>query len=129
MKTNRFIVYFACLLVGFVAAISLNQALAFSSNPEIADLQTRVIALERRVGTLESALRVTASSVSIVSPGSVSIVTPGSITLQASGLLSLRGALINMNNNGRPVARIGDQVMVGINAGVITSGSTTVLAN
>jgi len=77
--------------------------------------------LEKRVNTLESALRVT--------PSSVSIVSPGSITVQASGALNLKGSLINVNNSGKPVARVGDHVIVGNSVGVITSGSPTVLAN
>lgn len=121
MKTNRLIVYFACLLAVFLAAISLKPASALSTNPEIADLQSRVTALEKRVNTLESALKVTA--------GSVSIVSPGSITVQASGSLSLKGSLIKLNDNGRPLARVGDQVLTGNSVGTITSGSPTVLAN
>jgi len=113
MKTNRLLVYFALLLVGFLAAVSLKPASALSTNPEIADLQNKVTALEKRVTTLESVLKVSASSVTLVSPGSITLKAPQ----------------IKLNDNGKPIARVGDHVTVGALSGVITSGSPTLLGN
>lgn len=121
MKTNRLLLYFALLLVGFLAAVSLKPASALSTNPEIAELQNKVTVLEKRVTTLESALKVSAASVTIVSPGG--------LTVQASGPLTLKAPQIKLNDNGKPIARVGDHVTVGALSGVIASGSPTLLGN
>ena len=71
------------------------------------------------------------SNASIQSGANASVLAGGNASLQASGLTTVKGSTVALNDDGQPIARLGDQVVVGgfdcPCFGTITTGSSTVL--
>lgn len=86
-------------------------------------------------------VRIDQNGVRVVSSGAAPVVletgtgnsltlAAGTVTLATSGTLDLRGTFVKLNGGCRPIARLGDDVVVtpGSDVGVIATGSTTVLS-
>jgi hypothetical protein len=54
--------------------------------------------------------------------------TSGALTLKTAGVANLQGALIKLNNGGKPLVRVGDPVITPMGPATVPSGATTVLA-
>ena len=82
------------VVFGIIVGMSMS-AVSVASDPEVTILQKQVIELDRRLQSLESAIRVQTGSVTIQSP---TITLEGtSINIRASGSLTMKGAKI-INN-------------------------------
>ena len=105
-----------------------------SVESEVKALGQRIAALEARLKALEEVVQVSGNGVKIASPTGVvlqagsSVTVQGvTVTVQGNSGVNLRGAQIQLNNGGRPLARVGDTVIVGERIGQITTGSPTLL--
>ena len=122
----------AVLLLARAEGADEKQAQSVES--EVKALSQRVAALEARLKVLEEVVQVSGNAVRIASPTGL-ILQAGSnvtlqgvtVTIQGNSGVSLRGAQIQLNNGGRPLARVGDTVIVGERIGQITTGSPTLL--
>lgn len=92
--------------------------------------------LERRVAALEKVVQVaadgsvtiSATKITIKGVMAVEIAADVAVTVKGGASVALNGAMVKLNNGGRPLARLGDPVVVGGGTGVITAGSATILA-
>ena len=140
-------------LVAVLAALLLAQAegaddkRAVTLDGEVRTLRGKVAGLEARLAALERAVKVSGGSLELASAGglvikagstvaiqggsAVTIQGGGAVTIKGGGTVDLRGAALHLNGGGRPVARVGDPVVVqgsqGQSTGQITAGSPTVL--
>lgn len=110
------------LLVGFgLGSVLTHTATALTRDEQ--EMANHIADLEKRVSSLESALK--------VSSGGVTLQSSGSLTIQAAANLNAKGAQIALDgarialNGGKPVAHAGDPVACGNTQGVIlpVSGS------
>jgi hypothetical protein len=108
----------AVLLLPRAEGADDKRALALEG--ELRTLREKVVAFEARLKVLEGAVQ--------VSGGGLKLVSAGTVTIQGSGTVDLRGATLLLNGGGRPVARVGDPVVVQGVQGQIVGGSSTVLA-
>jgi hypothetical protein len=106
-----------------------------AADTEVEALRGRIAALEARLKVLEGVVQISGPSIKLVSAAGMTIQAGTSIAIQGGAGVSIqgasgvdvRGALIQLNNGGRPFARVGDSVVVGGRLGQITTGSPTVL--
>ena len=98
-------------------------------------LNQRVVALEARLKALEAVVQVSGANVKLASAAGMTIQAGANVAIQGGAAVSIqgasgvdvRGALIQLNNGGKPFARVGDSVVIGGRLGQITTGSPTVL--
>ena len=63
----------------------------------------------------------------IKSFSAVNVEGSSGLNMNTSGLMTLLGSLIQLNHNGSPAARVGDEVVAVSGSGIILTGSATVL--
>ena len=101
---------------------------------EVKALSQKIAALEARLKILEGVVQVSGPNVKLVSGAGMTVQAGSNVSIQGGGGVSIhgssgvdiRGSTIQLNNGGRPLARVGDPVVVGGRAGQITAGSLTV---
>jgi cell shape-determining protein MreC len=93
------------------------------------DLATPVATLQQQVASLQASVAALQSKTQLISSNGVSLsLMSGSSALTVSPAgVALIGPLVTLNGNGRPAARVGDQVVTSGGAGRIIQGSATVL--
>jgi len=113
------------------------------ADAEVTVLSQKIAALEARLKALEGVVQVSGYNVKIVSSQSLTIRAGSNIGIQGgtdiaihggstldmfggSGV-DIRGATLTLNGGSRPLARVGDPVVVGSAAGRIAAGSPTIL--
>jgi hypothetical protein len=102
---------------------------------EVKALNQRIAALEARLRILEGVVQVSGPNVKLVSGALLTMQAGTNVAIQGGAAVSIhgnsgvdiRGALIQLNNGGRPLARVGDPVLVEGRLGQITAGSPTLL--
>jgi hypothetical protein len=72
--------------------------------PDLATLEQRVIQLEQQLADLMKIVNVEADG------AVVTIASKGVLTLKATTVLSANGALVKLNNGGKPIGRMGDPI-------------------
>ena len=104
----------------------------------------QMIALEARIAKLEAALEIQgngqdiklscggkltieALNIEISSKVSTDIRAVSSMDISASAITSIKGAMVNLNGGGRPIARVGDTTAGSPASHNIITGSTTVM--
>ncbi len=101
---------------------------------DVKALSQKIAALEARLKVLEGVVQLSGTNVKLVSAAGVTIQagtnvliqSAAGVTITGAGLVDIRGSTIQLNNGGRPLARVGDPVIVGGRTGQITAGSLTV---
>jgi hypothetical protein len=103
---------------------------AIGLESETKALKDKIASLDARLKELERMVQASGGGLKLVSPGGLTIQGGGSVVIQGGGGVDIRGATIKLNGGGKPIARLGDPVVVqagtGGGAGQITSGSPTV---
>jgi uncharacterized Zn-binding protein involved in type VI secretion len=120
-----FVAVLATLLLPQAEGAGDKQTVALES--EVRTLRGKVAGLEARLAAIERAVQVSGGSLKLTSAGGLVIQAGGAVTIQGGGTVDLRGAALHLNGGGRPVARVGDPVVVQGSQGQITAGSPTVL--
>jgi hypothetical protein len=108
---------------------------ALPADGEVKALSQKLAALEARLRLLEGVVQVSGLNVRLVSGAGmtiqggsgIAIQTGGTVAMSGGGTVDIRGATIQLNPGGRPLARMGDPVVVEGKIGQITGGSSTVL--
>lgn len=142
-------------LVGWLGVVSVGAVLLLEgaegaddkrpmpADTEVKALTQKVAALEARLKVLEGVVQVSGYNVKLVSSqgltlqagtsvalqGGTSIAIQGGSTVGVTGAagVDIRGATLMLNGGGRPLARVGDTVVLGSQLGKITTGSPTIL--
>jgi hypothetical protein len=143
-------------LLGWLGVVSVGAVLLLTgaegaddkrlipADAEVKALSQKVAALEARLRILEAVVQVTGNNVKLVadqgltiqagsnlairSSATLGISSSGTVGISGSGAVEVRGSTVHLNTGGRPLARMGDPVMVDGKAGQITGGSPTILA-
>ena len=136
----RLVGWLGVVMVGAVLLLTgaegADERRVLSADAEGKGLSQRIAALEARLRVLEGAVQVNGPTVKIVSGAELTIKAGTNIALHGGstvGILGaagvdIRGAKVMLGPGGRPIARLGDPVLVDGKPGKITGGSSTVLA-
>jgi hypothetical protein len=134
-------------LVGWLGVVSVGAVLLLTgaegaddrqllpADGEVKALSQKLAALEARLRVLEGAVQVTGSNVKLVSGAGLTIQAGSGIAIQSIGTVGIsggrtvdiRGGMVQLNPGGRPLARMGDPVVVDGRLGQIMGGSSTVI--
>lgn len=134
-------------LVGWLGVVSVAAVLLLTgaegadekrtllSDVEVKALSQKLAALEARLRVLEGVVQVSSLNVRIVSGAGmtiqggtgIAIQTGGTVAMSGGTSVDIRGSTVQLNPGGRPLARVGDPVLVEGKLGQITGGSATVL--
>lgn len=93
----------------------------------MAALEKRLAALEKLIAVDPSGnVIVKATSFVLESSASIKLKASGALMISSAGTLEIKGTAINMNG-GRPLARVGDTVVIAGPTGTIATGNPSVL--
>jgi len=141
-------------LVGWLGVVTVGAVLLLTgaegaddrrllpADGDVKALSQKLAALEARLKLLEGAVQVSGPNVKLVSGAGLTLQAGGNIAIQSSanigisgggavamsggGNIDIRGSTVHLNTGGRPLARVGDPVIVQGVIGQITGGSSTV---
>lgn len=129
----------AVLLTGAEGA---DEKRLLPADTEVKALSQKVAALEARLKVLEGVLQVSGNNVKLVSSQGLTIqagtntsllsglntsIHGASVAVSGASTVDIRGGMLMLNAGARPLARVGDPVVVDGKVGQITAGAPTIL--
>jgi cell division protein FtsB len=97
-----------------------------SSQKQINELRTKVADLEARIRKLEQHIAIGSEGNVTITATQLNIQASTQMEIRSGATMDIKSALLKLNGGGKPVARLGDQVVGPTIPGIINQGSPTV---
>jgi TolA-binding protein len=102
------------------------ERVADSSQKQINELRTKVANLEARIRKLEQHIAIGSEGNVTITATQLNIQASTQLEIRSGATMDIKSALLKLNGGGKPVARLGDQVVGSTVPGIINQGSPTV---